>query len=272
MHSCRPEVVDDNPAALDVLWRALEPEPFGPAVRIRAVMISSVDGTTAVDGLSGPLGTPTDRLVYDAMRARADVVLVGSGTALDEGYGPATVAPVWTDRRDRTEPPPVIVLTRNLDDALLDHCAKIGSGMQIAAAAETPPARIAAARSAGVCVHVMGKGPFAQSLRDLLAELGAGEVTFEGGPRLLADFVTQGLVDELVLTVSPEIIVGGRSPGLVPSHTLHRVPMRVAAAFSCPRGGLYTRWVVDHGGRNEPAGGTVSDRTYGIDGVDGADE
>ena len=75
MHSTRPAVFDDDPAALDVLWHALHPEPGGPDVRIRAVMISSVDGTTAVDGRSGPLGTPTDRLVYDEMRWRIAALL-----------------------------------------------------------------------------------------------------------------------------------------------------------------------------------------------------
>ncbi|MBB0989920.1 hypothetical protein G6009_00190, partial [Dietzia sp. SLG510A3-30A2] len=90
----RPTVIDDDPAALEALWAALDPEPGLPVPCIRAVMISSVDGTTTVDGRSGGLGTPTDRLVYDAMRARADLILVGSGTVLAEGYGPARTAAV----------------------------------------------------------------------------------------------------------------------------------------------------------------------------------
>lgn len=257
MHTTEPVVLDHDPAALDVLWRALEPEPHGATVSIRAVMLASVDGTTAVNGRSGALGTPTDRLVYDAMRARADVILVGSGTALDEGYGPARTAEVWSSRRD-TPAPPVIVLSRSLPDRLIEHCAGAGDGVQIAAAAQSPPEQIDAARAAGVTVHVMQHGPYAQSLRALLAELGAGAVTFEGGPRLLGTFLTERLVDELVLSVAPEIIVGGRGPGLVTGAEKHRIPMRVASAFSCPRGGLYTRWVVGDEVRRADAGRIVS--------------
>ena len=244
MHTTRPVALDHDPAALDVLWHALDSDPGGPAVRIRAVMIASVDGTTTVDGRSGALGTPTDRLVYDAMRARADVILVGPGTALDESYGPSRIADAWASRRHRPAPP-VVILTRSLPDRLIAHCVQVGAGVHIAAASTTPQDRIETARSAGVTVHVMDDGPYAAALRGLLAGLGAGEVAFEGGPHLLGTFLDAGLVDELVLSVAPEIIVGGTSPGLVPGPTERRVPMRVAAAFSCPRGGLYTRWVVD---------------------------
>lgn len=244
MHTTRPAVLDHDPAALDILWHSLDPEPEGPAVRIRAVMIASVDGTTAVDGRSGALGTPTDRLVYDAMRARADVILVGSGTALDERYGPARIAEAWASRRNHPAPP-VVILSRTLPDRLIRHCVDVGDGVHVAVGPTTPREQIGVARDAGVPVHVMHEGRYADALRALLAELGAGEVTFEGGPHLLGTFLTEGLVDELILTVAPEVIVGGGSPGLVPGAAPHRVPLRIAAAFSCPRGGLYTRWVVD---------------------------
>lgn len=244
MPTTRPAILGEDPAALDVLWQALAPEPDGPAVRIRAVMIASVDGSTTIDGRSAGLGTPADRLVYDAMRARADVVLVGSGTALAEGYGAAQVATAWADRRTLPAPP-VLVLTRSLPDELIELCVKAGGGIQIAAGTTTSQERLDVADEAGVTVHVMTDGPYAESLRALLADLGAGEVAFEGGPSLLGDFLTLGLVDELVLSIAPEIIVGAHGPGLVPGPETHRIPMRVATAFSCPQGGLYTRWVVE---------------------------
>ena len=42
MHTTRLTVIDDDPAALDTLWEALEPEPDLALPRIRAVMISTV--------------------------------------------------------------------------------------------------------------------------------------------------------------------------------------------------------------------------------------
>ncbi len=51
-------------------------------------MITSADGATAVEGKSGALGGPGDRAVFATLRANADVVLVGAGTARAERYGP----------------------------------------------------------------------------------------------------------------------------------------------------------------------------------------
>ncbi|WP_291084791.1 dihydrofolate reductase family protein [Dietzia sp. UBA5065] len=246
MRSTRPPVLDDDPEALDAIWTALEPDPALVPPLIRAVMISSLDGTTTVDGRSGGLGTPTDRLVYTAMRARADLVLVGSGTALAEGYGPAETSPVWADRRPGP-PPVVLVLTRTLPDALVEHCAGSGDRVRIAAAHGVDVDRVRAARDRGVTVHVLGPGPTGAAIRSLAAHLHADEVDLEGGPRLLGALLAEGAVDELVLSLAPEVIVGGEDSPLATGPATTRVPMRVAAAFSCPRGGLYTRWVV--GGR-----------------------
>lgn len=243
MRSTRPPALDDDPAALEAIWEALEPDQGSAAPRIRAVMITSVDGTATVDGRSGGLGTPTDRLVYDAMRARADLVLVGSATALTEGYGPARVAPAWADRRDRPAPP-VLVLTRSLSDEVIDLCAGTGGAVRVAAAHGTDPDRLASARARGVTVHVLDPGPTGAAIRALAARLHADEVTCEGGPRLLGSLLAEGAVDELVLSRAPEIILGGDASLLAAGAGPARVPMRVATAFTCPRGGLYTRWVV----------------------------
>ena len=243
MHQTRLTVLDDDPAALDILWNTLAPEPGHPAPRIRAVMISSVDGTTTVDGRSGALGTPTDGLVFHAMRARADLIVVGSGTALAEGYGAARVPEVWADRR--TGPPPVVlILTRTLPDTLIDLCADEGDGLRVAAAHDTAPDRLDAARRRGVTVHVLDAGPTGTAVRALATDLGAVEVALEGGPQVLGEFLCQGEVDELVLSIAPELIINGDGTPLASGTGPVRIPMRVAAAFTCPRGGLYTRWVM----------------------------
>ena len=52
-------------------------------------MVASIDGATAVDGRSGGLGGPGDKAVFHALRAVADVILVGAGTVRAEHYGPA---------------------------------------------------------------------------------------------------------------------------------------------------------------------------------------
>ena len=50
-------------------------------------MVSSIDGSIAVDGTSAKLSSPTDAAVLNRLRQLADVIVVGAGTARDEGYG-----------------------------------------------------------------------------------------------------------------------------------------------------------------------------------------
>ena len=255
-----PEFGDDR-GSRDALWEALAPDAAGPGPAIRGVMIGSVDGTTTVDGRSGGLGTPTDRLVYHGMRARSDLVLVGAATALDEGYGRPVIAPEWREHRPGP-PPQLLVLSRGLSDDLVDHVVPFADGVRVAVPASTDPDRVDAVRGRGLTVDRLEPGPLGGAVRALLHRLGAREVAFEGGPRLLGRLLADGAVDELVLSWAPEIIVGGDPARLVsadsltddtstdgtsptgPSTAPTRVPLRVAAAFTGPDGGLYTRWVV----------------------------
>ena len=66
-------------------------------------------------GRSGGLGSPGDRRVFRLLRALADVVLVGHGTAAAEGYGPVTAdSPVGRLRAELGRPPtaPIAVVSR----------------------------------------------------------------------------------------------------------------------------------------------------------------
>src|SRR5246127_3156725 len=69
------------------------PEQHGPV--LRGNMVGSLDGAAAVDGLSGGLSSPGDRRVFWALRALADVILVGAGTARAEGYHPTRIKAPW---------------------------------------------------------------------------------------------------------------------------------------------------------------------------------
>src|SRR5690606_12984881 len=53
---------------------------------LRMNFISSIDGAATRDGLSGGLGDPADRRLFELLRRPADAVLVGAGTARREGY------------------------------------------------------------------------------------------------------------------------------------------------------------------------------------------
>ena len=62
-------------------------------------MIASVDGATALGGLSGDLGGPADKAVFRAIRATCDWVLVASATAVAETYRVPTVSSEVAQRR-----------------------------------------------------------------------------------------------------------------------------------------------------------------------------
>src|SRR5258706_6627171 len=76
-------------------------------------MIASVDGAIMVDGRSGGLSGPADRLVFSVLRSLADVIVVGAGTARAERYRQAHPGELWQQlRTGRPAAPPMPLLIR----------------------------------------------------------------------------------------------------------------------------------------------------------------
>src|SRR5262249_4849218 len=82
-------------------------------------MVASVDGAATLDGRAGGLSGEADEQVFAMLRALADVILVGAGTARAERYGPVRPESEglrWAWLRDgRTPSAPIAVVTRALD-------------------------------------------------------------------------------------------------------------------------------------------------------------
>ena len=80
-----------------------------PAVRLN--MIASIDGATAVAGVSGGLGGPADQALFAVLRSQADVVLVAAGTLASSGATPSLAGrayglpSLWNTGRSRTDDP-----------------------------------------------------------------------------------------------------------------------------------------------------------------------
>ena len=184
-----------------------------PAERsLRVNFVTSLDGVIAVEGRSGGLGSPGDKAVFRVLRALADVVLVGHGTAAAEGYRPiAADSPVGRLRASlgRSSTAPIAVVSRRATLAPGDALAAAPTILVTCAAADA--ARRAALADAGVDVLVCGDDDVDLPLAlDRLAERGLAQVLCEGGPQLLRAALTAGLVDELALTIAPAL-VGGES-------------------------------------------------------------
>ena len=217
-----------------------------PAGRhLRVNFIASLDGAVTVEGRSEPLGSPGDKRVFDLLRALADGVLVGHGTAAAEGYGPITPETrVGRLRAALGRPPtaPIVVVSGR---ASLDPGGKLMGGPSpticVTCEAADPDRRAALAR-AGADVLVCGEDEVdLPTALDRLAERGIEQIVCEGGPQLLHAALTAGVVDELDLSISPAL-VGGESRLL---ETALGAPARLELRQLLEEDGmLFTRYAV----------------------------
>jgi riboflavin biosynthesis pyrimidine reductase len=192
---------------------------------VRCNMISTLDGAISLNGRSGMLGGPADRRVFQALRSLADVVLVGAGTARTEGYGPVRLDDrlrAGRERRGQPPVPPVALVTRS---AVLDWSAPFFVDAEQRPFVFTTGGSLSAARAdaAGVA-DVIVAGDDHVDMGRVVTELfarGLRSILLEGGPRINAEFVEAGLLDELCLTLAPRLAGGSgqrvlAGPELVP--------------------------------------------------------
>jgi 5-amino-6-(5-phosphoribosylamino)uracil reductase len=198
-----PDPIDDVDPA--VLYGA--DERPAPAERPWVVvnMIASVDGGTAVDGRSGPLGGPGDKAVFRALRSLADVVLVGAGTVRAEGYGPV---------RPHGEAAParlaVVTASGDLDPGLRLFAEADPARPPLVLTCQACAAHRRAALDAVAEVVVVGDDQVdLRAALALLADRGARIVLAEGGPSVNGQLVADDLVDEWCLTLAPWLLGGG---------------------------------------------------------------
>ncbi|MDT0447184.1 pyrimidine reductase family protein [Streptomyces johnsoniae] len=181
---------------------------------LRANMVSSADGAAHHGGRSKPLSGPADMRVFGVLRALADVVIVGAETVREERYRPARRREEFAERRragGQTTVPAIAVVSASLHlDFSLPLFTEPVVPTLVLTGAAAPRAGLAAAAEAGVQVVTAGEGSGVdpRRLKPELAARGFTRLLTEGGPRLLGQLASAGVVDELCLTTSPRITVG----------------------------------------------------------------
>jgi riboflavin biosynthesis pyrimidine reductase len=156
---------------------------------VRLNMISSADGGSAVQGVSGGLGNRDDHAVYQALRDAADAVVVGLGTVVAEHYHPPASA---ADLRlyvvaDRPDPSGAEALFASpaVTMVLPEDAGPVPSG-----------------------IEELRFGTGLVDVRALFAALSGQVVVLEGGPSLAGICVAHGAVDEFFVTISPRVVAG----------------------------------------------------------------
>jgi riboflavin biosynthesis pyrimidine reductase len=217
-----------------------------PAGRhLRVNFVTSLDGSVTVDGRSEGLGSPGDRRIFQVLRALADVVLVGHGTASTEGYRPITAESAVGRLRASIGRPATASIAVVSRRASLDPAGRLVTGAVsptiLVTCAAADAGRREALAAAGVTVLVCGDDEVDLPLAlDELAALGHEQVLCEGGPALFRDAVAAGLVDELDLSIAPAL-VGGEQRLLHGLPTAVRLELRQVLE---EEGTLFTRYGV----------------------------
>ena len=176
-------------ADLDELY-AVESRPW-----LRVNMISTVDGAaTGPDGRSGGINNAADKRVFDTLRRLCDAVVVGAGTARDEGYRPFTKPLVLVSRSGGV---PVRLRDAPAGSVLMATCA----------AAEHLDETRALLGDDQVLVLGQHRVDLAELKRTLVGR-GLTRLLSEGGPQLLSGLLAEGVVDELDFTVVPRLLAG----------------------------------------------------------------
>ena len=220
---------------------------------VYANFVGSIDGIVAIGEL-GPSSSmisardPGDRFVMALLRASADVVLVGAGTFRDHG-GPWTAAasfPAAAEafaelrRRDgRTPEPPLAVVTAS---GAIEPKGRASLAGTIVLTTEKGT-QVLAGTGADLIALGGGEGSDGAHIVEALRERGFRRILTEGGPRLMAQLVEAGAVQELFLTVSPVLAGEGHRPGvrstLIPGVELLPDDRRDAVLRSARRRGSY---------------------------------
>ncbi len=184
---------------------------------LRANMVSTVDGAaTGPDGRTGSINNEADKRVFSLLRALADVIVVGAGTARAEGYRhPHPVTGERAVLRHGRPPAPALVVvsrTGNLPLGLATPAEEDGAGeVLLATSGAADRHALDAARDllGGTNVLVLGEdGVDPAALVEALADRGMPRMLTEGGPHLLRDLAAAGVLDELCLTVVPHLLAG----------------------------------------------------------------
>jgi riboflavin biosynthesis pyrimidine reductase len=192
-------------------YRAQRRPPHPDRPWVLSNFVAGIDGAIAIDGRVNGLSSPSDQTVFDLLRSLADVVLVGAGTFRAERYPPIRLSDeLRAERRARGQAPvpELAVVSRSLQ---LDWDRPSFTAAETRPVVLTSESSDAATRdrASSVADVVLCGDDHVEATTALESLFARGHrvVLCEGGPGLMAELFSHGLLDELCLTIAP--LVGG---------------------------------------------------------------
>lgn len=202
-----PAEIDPGEAHAD----AVRPAP-GDRPWVLLNMVASVDGATALDGVSGGLGGPADKAVFAAIRAVVDVIVVAAGTARAERYGPPRTSPANQAARlarGQRAFPRLALVTRSLAlDPTSSLFTEAPEPPLVFTTDEAPAERRAELAAVAEVVSLGADRVRPGAMLADLAARGVHIVGLEGGPSLNGQFLEAHAVDEVNLSLAPMLVAG----------------------------------------------------------------
>jgi riboflavin biosynthesis pyrimidine reductase len=204
------------------------PPPSAQRPYVIGNFVSTLDGVVSYE-IAGKSGggdisgfDRSDRFIMGLLRASADAVMMGSGTLHQTAPEHLFVAGrVYPEARElysnyrsevlRKNAPPLHVVVSGSGRVDLTRAAFRTPGIRTLIVTTEAGAEILAASGAGSLGSTEVRpleGPIiapASILELLRAEFGVSLLLHEGGPTLFGKFVADGCVDELFLTVAPQV-------------------------------------------------------------------
>lgn len=207
---------------------------------------TTADGRATIDGRSGAIGDDGDMEVFRRLRTQVDALLIGTRTLGIERYGRAVRRPELRAAREALglAPEPLVATVTRSGELPLDIplFQEPQADVVVFAPSDTPEPDCPA------CATVVRLDPaeltLTTALRHLRAERRVRSLLCEGGPTLMGALLHEQLVDELFLTLAPQLAGGGTGPTMTAGPALAG-PAALELVWALERAGsLYLRYAV----------------------------
>ena len=205
------------------------PGPRGQFPYAAINMVSSVDGETSVSGKASGIGGRVDRQAMRTLRSKVDAVMIGAGTLRAERLNLGLDDPAL--------PQPLAVVLGGQGELPLEEHLITNNQKVLMVLPEGTESQ--AVESAGVIYAPRspetpgGSGlDLLWILRRLRVDHDVRRLLVEGGPSLNRQLVSQNLVDEIFLTISPVLVASGSPSILSPDPGFSRKDLNLVSVHT----------------------------------------